>query len=102
MPRRGVIAALALLMPIWGFSTTLARATEDSPSKRGAMESLDNEEQMIPPADDSQGVITPPPIGDEGIYKEAPNPKAGHDEEVIPPSDMPDEDEVIETNTSSS
>jgi hypothetical protein len=32
-------------------------------------------------------VIPPPKIGDERIYTEAPNPDAGHKEEVIPPPD---------------
>ena len=31
-----------------------------------------------------KGVITPPPTGDEDIYTQAPNPEAGHEEEVIP------------------
>ena len=30
-------------------------------------------------------VIPPPPIGDEDIHTQAPNPEAGHEEEVIPP-----------------
>ena len=30
-------------------------------------------------------VIAPPPVGDEDIYTKAPNPEAGHEEEVIPP-----------------
>jgi hypothetical protein len=29
-------------------------------------------------------VIPPPPIGDEDIHTQAPNPEAGHEEEVIP------------------
>ena len=30
-------------------------------------------------------VIPPPPIGDEDIHTQAPNPEAGYEEEVIPP-----------------
>jgi hypothetical protein len=37
------------------------------------------------------GVIPPPDIGDEDIQTEVPNPDAGHEEEVIPPPDLPGE-----------
>lgn len=43
----------------------------------------DNGEPLPTPQDGE--VITPPPIGDEEIYTDAPNPHAGHDKEVIPP-----------------
>ena len=36
-----------------------------------------------------KGVIPPPDIGDEDIHTDVPNPEAGHEEEVIPPSDVP-------------
>ena len=36
-----------------------------------------------------KGVIKPPQTGDEGIYTQAPNPNAGTEEEVIPPSGPP-------------
>jgi hypothetical protein len=39
----------------------------------------------LPPQLDDKEVIPPPPIGDEDIYTQAPNPEAGHEEEVIPP-----------------
>ena len=43
------------------------------------------------------GVITPPPIGDEEIYTDdVPNPEAGHDEEVIPPPGTPGADPNVE------
>jgi len=47
---------------------------------------VDNGEQPIPHARDKE-VIPPPPIGDEDIHTDVPNPDAGHDEEVIPPPD---------------
>lgn len=50
----------------------------------------ENGEQHSPPTEDKE-IITPPPIGDEEIYTHAPNPEAGHDEEVIPPP-APDEE----------
>ena len=40
--------------------------------------------QPLPPHKDKE-VIPPSPIGDEDIYTDAPNPHAGHEEEVIPP-----------------
>jgi hypothetical protein len=39
--------------------------------------------QQAPPSTDKE-VIPPPPVGDEDIYTDAPNPQAGHEEEVIP------------------
>jgi len=44
-------------------------------------------EQPAAPLKEDDGVITPPPIGDEDIHTEVPNPNAGHKEEVIPPPD---------------
>jgi hypothetical protein len=43
-----------------------------------------------------KGVIPPPKTGDEGIYTEAPNPDAGHEEEVIPPPGTPGGDPNVE------
>jgi hypothetical protein len=48
-----------------------------------------------PPAE-HKGVIPPPEIGDEDIHTEVPNPEAGHEEEVIPPSDVPPQQEPKE------
>jgi hypothetical protein len=45
----------------------------------------DNGEPLIPPTANDKEVIPPPPIGDEDIHTQAPNPEAGHEEEVIPP-----------------
>ena len=41
--------------------------------------------QQLPPSEGKE-VIPPPPVGDEDIYTDAPNPHAGHKEEVIPPA----------------
>jgi hypothetical protein len=43
-----------------------------------------------------KGVITPPPVGDEGIYTKVPNPEAGHEKEVIPPPGSPGGDPNVE------
>ena len=73
-----------------------ARGTEAIPQDRSG---LGKDEPILPPSED-KGVIPPPPTGGEGIYKEAPNPEAGHEEEVIPPADVPEDDAVIDTNAS--
>jgi len=44
--------------------------------------------QALPEKND--GVITPPPTGDEEIHTTVPNPNAGHDKEVIPPPGTPE------------
>jgi len=53
----------------------------------------DNGQPILPPTDD-QEVIPPPPTGDEEIYTQAPNPSAGHEEEVIPPP-VPDGEPAV-------
>jgi hypothetical protein len=49
-----------------------------------------------PPLKQQDGVIEPPPTGDEEIHTEAPNPEAGHPEEVIPPPGSPGGDPNVE------
>jgi hypothetical protein len=44
-----------------------------------------------------KGVITPPPVGDEGHYTKVPNPEAGHEKEVIPPPELGYERDLIKT-----
>ena len=56
----------------------------------------DNGGQPTPPLVQHKGVIEPPPIGDEDIYTQAPNPHAGHEEEVIPPPGTPGGDPSVE------
>jgi hypothetical protein len=51
----------------------------------GADDTSQTNQPLVP----RKGVITPPPTGDEGIHIQAPNPNAGHDEEVIPPPGTP-------------
>ncbi len=40
-------------------------------------------------------VIPPPPIGDEDIHTQAPNPEAGHEEEIPPPPPALDEESNV-------
>jgi hypothetical protein len=48
------------------------------------------DEPGAPKGEKNDGVITPPPTGDEEIHTTVPNPDAGHDEEVIPPPGTPE------------
>jgi len=90
-------AALALIAPS-GFETSLAGvndAPEETVPQGSDPPGAENGEQWSP-LTEHKGVIHPPPIGDEGIYTQAPNPEAGHDEEVIPPPPpAPDEERRV-------
>ena len=55
-----------------------------------------DDEQPAAPLTEHNGVIKPPPIGDEEIHTDVPNPDAGHDEEVIPPPGTPGGDPNID------
>lgn len=46
--------------------------------------------EPLPPSE-HKGVIEPPDIGDERIHTDVPDPDAGHEKEVIPPSDLPEQ-----------
>jgi hypothetical protein len=85
-----VWATLALVAPSV-FEASLAGAT-DTPERTVPQgqdpPGADNGEQQTPRAK-HKGVIPPPQTGDEGIYTQAPNPDAGHEEEVIPPPGTP-------------
>jgi hypothetical protein len=43
----------------------------------------------MPAPSEHNGVIPPPAVGDEDIQTEVPDPSAGTEEEVIPPSKLP-------------
>jgi hypothetical protein len=95
-------AALIFLGLYLGPATAFAASTGD---KHDAVEksipqgkdplATDEEQRTAPPAE-HKGVITPPPVGDEGIYTKVPNPEAGHEKEVIPPPGSPGGDPNIE------
>ena len=92
--------ALVFLASCFSLGTTFAASPDDTPEKTipqgqdppGAHE----EEQTTRPPAERQGVIKPPPVGDEDIYTEAPNPEAGHNKEVIPTPGSPGGDPNIE------
>ena len=53
----------------------------------------DNGAPETKPPGEHKDVIPPPDIGDEDIHADVPNPEAGHEEEVISPSDVPPQPE---------
>ena len=55
-----------------------------------------DEEQRTPPRAEHKGVITPPAVGDQGIYTKVPNPDPGNEKEVIPPPGSPGGDPNVE------
>jgi hypothetical protein len=86
-----VVMALAV-----GFAFEQARAaplagaeTTEQAAPQGEDPPGADDDAQTPPPSEHNGVITPPPTGDEGIHADVPNPGAGHDEEVIPPSQLP-------------
>jgi len=87
--------ALALFLPLWAINAPLAQAsgaTGKAAPQGKDLPGADGGGQPIPPPAEHKGVIPPPPIGDEGIYTDAPNPEAGHEKEVIPPPETPSEE----------
>jgi hypothetical protein len=103
MPRFYASAAvwvtLTLLAPCFGPAASPTGAT-DAPETTVPQGTdppgADNGDQPTPPLVPHKGVIEPPPIGDEDIYTGAPNPHAGHEEEVIPPPGTPGGDPNVE------
>lgn len=89
---------------------TIATLTLAAVVERAVAESReDAQEQTVPqsqsetgtsvkplPPEEHKGVIEPPDVGDKDIYTDVPNPDAGHPEEVIPPSELPEQ--APETN----
>jgi hypothetical protein len=47
------------------------------------------EDNGQPPLAQQDGVIKPPPTGDEGIHTQVPNPNAGPRDEIAPPPQLP-------------
>jgi hypothetical protein len=91
--RASAVAVLTVVLPIvcngpsFAASPAPAPGTEEKTVPQGQDPPGDDTEQPVAPPTQKDGVITPPPIGDEDIHTDVPNPNAGHDEEVIPPPD---------------
>ena len=80
--RAALWAILALFMPSTSFAGASGEPDKSVPQGQDPP-GADDGQPLLPPKDEE--VIPPPPIGDEDIYTDAPNPHAGHEEEVIPP-----------------
>lgn len=82
-----LLAALTLLAPsLYGGHVLAAEQEQAAPQGEDAP-GADNGAK--PPLAQEDGVIKPPPIGDEDIQAQVPDPNAGHPEEVIPPPGSP-------------
>lgn len=87
----GVLTAVAVAAFLFGLDQACAAAGTDT-QQQAAPQGKDG-----PGADDNgqaplaqqDGVIKPPPTGDEGIHTEVPNPNAGPRDEISPPPQMP-------------
>ena len=81
--------------------TAFAASTGDThhtveKSIQGREPAASDDEQPTAPSAEHKGVITPPAVGDEGIYTKVPNPEAGHEKEVIPLPGSPGGDPNVE------
>src|SRR5262252_1248612 len=87
----GALTAVAVAAFLFGLDQACAAAGNDT-QQQAAPQGKDG-----PGADDNgqaplaqqDGVIKPPPTGDEGIHTEVPNPNAGPRDEISPPPQMP-------------
>jgi len=84
-------AAVATLLFGSGFDQACAAAgtgtqQQAAPQSKDAPGADDNGQAPLAQQD---GVIKPPPTGDEGIHTEVPNPNAGPRDEISPPPQMP-------------
>ena len=95
------LATLVLLASCVGSNSVLAASPDATDRSEKTVPQgedppgADNGEQAAP-LSQHKGVIPPPPTGDQGIYTQAPDPNAGHKEEVIPPPGTPGGDPNVE------
>jgi hypothetical protein len=74
--------AVSVLPALDAFAGQMSAPKKSAPQGQDPPGADIGQPQSPPPEGE---VIAPPPVGDEEIYTEAPNPEAGHEEEVIPP-----------------
>jgi hypothetical protein len=95
-----VFSAMFALFTVWPDQASASPIASDTAEKTAPQgtdpPSAEKGEQPTPPLIQDKGVIQPPPTGDEEIYTDAPNPHAGHEEEVIPPPGTPGGDPSVE------
>ena len=95
LPASAAMALVMLVLSAWagsesgGSSARAEQSIEKTVPQGEDPPGADGEQPTTPPTE-RNGVITPPPIGDEDIYTDVPNPEAGHDKEVIPPPGSPE------------
>ena len=86
-----VLTAIALAMTAACTGYTFAADPEQSTPQGEDPPGADEGGVDMPSPSEHGEVIPPPAIGDEEIHKDVPNPDAGTDEEVIPPSQLPEQ-----------
>ena len=84
----GRLAAAALIGAV--FAAPFPAFAESEP-----VPGVDPDESLSEQLDESQGVITPPPVGDEEIHAPAPDPDPGTTP-VIPPPGSPGGDPTVQ------
>jgi len=93
-----LIAATGLAALLFGFAPDQARAAPgDTDTQQQTSQGKDApgaEDNGQPPMAQEDGVIKPPPTGDEGIHTEVPNPNAGPRDEIAPPPQLPGGEQV--------
>ena len=82
------VAAAALLFGLDQACAATGTATQQQVAPQGKDAPGADDNRQAPLAQ-QEGVIKPPPTGDEGIHTEVPNPNAGPREEISPPPQMP-------------
>lgn len=87
-----LVTAFAIGIPAAAPDRALAAEPEQTVPQGEDPPGADEGGADVPPPSEHKGIIPPPAIGDEGIHKDVPDPNAGTDEEVIPPSALPEQD----------
>jgi hypothetical protein len=88
--RAALIGVLLLVTPT-GSSRGMAADPEHTAPQGEDPPGTDEGGAQIPAPSEHEGVIPPPAVGDEDIQTEEPNPNAGTEQEVIPPSELPEQ-----------
>lgn len=88
---RAVLLAALLFVTPSASSRILAADPEHTAPQGEDPPGADEGGAETPAPSDHKGVIPPPAIGDQDIQTEVPDPNAGTAEEVIPPSELPEQ-----------
>jgi len=88
----GAMSAAAVAALLFGLGIDQARAADTDTQEQTAPPGKDAagpDDNVQSPLAQEDGVIKPPPTGDEGIHTEVPNPNAGPRDEIAPPPQLP-------------